>query len=241
MLQQLGFGRRWCTVLCLLLSTSSTQVLVNGEQGDLILHQRGLRQGDPLSPMLFILVMDILNSLISYASREGLLQPLAVPQAQHRISIYANNAILFLRPAENDIYLVKQLLEIFGHASGLKTNLEKSPVTPIQCSDDDLRLISDLVPCEVKNFPINYLGIPLNIRKPTKAELQPLVDKVANNLPSWKAMQMNKAGRLITVKVVLSAIPIYLLIALDMPKWVIKALDKRRREFLWKGQEQARW
>jgi hypothetical protein len=102
-LQQLGFGRRWCNLLCLLLSTSSTQVLVNGEHGDLILHQRRLRQGDPLSPMLFILVMDILNSLISYASREGLLQPLAVPQAQHRISIYADDAILFLRPAENDI------------------------------------------------------------------------------------------------------------------------------------------
>jgi hypothetical protein len=56
--------------------TASTRVLVNGEPGDLILHQRGLRQGDPLSPMLFILVMDVLNFLIKRAADLGLLLPL---------------------------------------------------------------------------------------------------------------------------------------------------------------------
>jgi mannosylglycoprotein endo-beta-mannosidase len=238
-LQQLGFGRRWCNLLCLLLSTASTHVLVNGELGDLIHYQQGLRQGDPLSPILFILVMDVLKSLVSHASCESLLQPLVAHHVQHWISFYADDVILFLRLTRNDICLIKHLLEVFGHASGLNTNLEKSSVTPIQRFDIELGVISDMVPCEIKNFPINYLGIPLNIRKPSKSELQPLVDKVANNLPSWKASQMNKAGRLITVKVVLSAIPIYRLIALDLRKWVFKAVDKRRRGFLWKGQEQA--
>jgi hypothetical protein len=60
-----------------LLATSSTQILLNGVPGDFIAHQRGLRQGDPLSPMLFILVMDVLALLVQRASEEGHLQPVS--------------------------------------------------------------------------------------------------------------------------------------------------------------------
>jgi len=77
-LKHLGFGQKWCNLLCLVLSTSSTRILVNGVPGDVIYHHRGLRQGGPLSPMLFILIMDVLNSLIRFAIQQQFLQPLAV-------------------------------------------------------------------------------------------------------------------------------------------------------------------
>ena len=76
-LQQLGFGQLWRDIISGLLSSSSTQVLLNGVPGDLIHHRRGLRQGDPLSPMLFILIMDVLGHMITKASSEGLLLPLS--------------------------------------------------------------------------------------------------------------------------------------------------------------------
>ena len=67
--------------------------------------------------------------------------------------------------------------------------------------------------CEIKDFPCTYLGLPLSIRKPSKTELLKLVDKVADNLLNWKASLTKRAGRLITVKVVLITLPIYLMIA----------------------------
>jgi hypothetical protein len=122
-LQQLGFGQIWRDIISGLLSSSSTQVLLNGVPGDHIHHRRGLRQGDPLSPMLFILVMDVLGHMIAKAANEGLLLPLSTRALQHRISIYADDVALFLRPEARDISIIMDILNLFGEASGLKTNL----------------------------------------------------------------------------------------------------------------------
>lgn len=69
--------------------------------------------------------------------------------------------------------------------------------------------------------------------------LLPLLDKVSDYLLGWKASLMNKPGRLVLVRVVLSAALVYHLIAMNLPKWFFKAIDKKRRGFLWKGCEQA--
>ena len=111
----MGFGISWCTLIANLLKTASTQVILNGEPSKFIYNQRGLRQGDHLSPMLFILVMDVLNILFAQADMDGLLQPLNT--TGQCLSLYADDLALFIRPEEEDMLLTKSLLQIFSEAS----------------------------------------------------------------------------------------------------------------------------
>jgi hypothetical protein len=95
-LSYLGFGPVWRNMISNILVSSSTQVLLNGSPGIPIRHQRGLRQGDPLSPMLFVLVMDVLNSLFNLAERRGLLHSLEGANIRSRLSVYADDVVLFV-------------------------------------------------------------------------------------------------------------------------------------------------
>jgi hypothetical protein len=189
-LQHLGFGPVWCSVLSKLLCSSSTRVLVNGEPGGLIFHQRVLRQGDPLSPLLFILVMDVLNTLVLKASEQGLLQPLmdgARRQRGQRISLYADDVVLFLQPQPTELSLVKDILRVFGEASGLVTNFSKCSFTPITCGGHEIQSVQQLFPCSMVHFPCKYLGLPLSVKKLPKVVFYSLVEAIADRLPGWKA------------------------------------------------------
>lgn len=122
-LKRLGIGQIWCDVISGLLASSSTQVLPNGSPGDKIAYRRGLRQGDPLFPVLFILVMDVLDYMFKKASEDDLLHPLARRALQHRVCPYADDAVIFLRPLTADMEITLDILRLFGEASGLQTNI----------------------------------------------------------------------------------------------------------------------
>jgi hypothetical protein len=234
------FGPFWCNLLSKLLKSSSTRVLVNnGEPGDLICHQCGLRQGDMLSPMLFILVMDILNSLISKASEQGLLQPIMRQGHGQRVSIYADDVVLFLKPCMEELFLVKEILKIFGTASGLVMNVRKCSITPIQCEEQDME-VQDSMPCNVVEFPCKYLGLPLSSKKLAKNDFLSLIDRIADYLQGSKVVLMHPTGRVALIRVVLTAVPIHHFIVVQCPKWVHKAINKIINAFLWKGHREVK-
>jgi hypothetical protein len=133
-------------------------VLVNGEPEKLIYHQRDLQQGDPLSPMFFIIVMDVLNSLILKDSEQGLLQPILRQGVGQRVSLYVDDVMLFLQPRMEEFLLIKEILQVFGATSGLVTNVRKCSVTPIQCKEEDMTVVQDAMPCNVVEFPCKHLG-----------------------------------------------------------------------------------
>jgi hypothetical protein len=84
------------------------------------------------------------------------------------------------------------------------------------------------------------LGLPVSDKKLGRRDLLQWVDKIANRLPGWKAPLLNLAGRTTLVRFMLSAIPVYLFIAMNVPKWVICAIDKIRQGFLWKGRKDVK-
>ena len=151
--------------------------------------------------------------LVDHTVRKNLLRPISAQYAKHQASFYADDVVQLIHPTSAGVCIIMELLEIFGHASGLKTYMQNSSITPIGCSDAEPAVICEVMPCHLKEFPCTYLGLPLTIRKPTKTELQPLIDKVANSLPGWQASLMNRARHLITDCVVLTYIPIYQMIA----------------------------
>lgn len=157
-----------------------------------------------------------------------MLQPLTRGSAGQRISLYADDVALFIRPVENEMNLTTSILEVFGGASGLHINFQKSCAIPIRCEEVETTAISTLT-CSLAEFPCTYLGVPISDRKLRKSDLMPWVEKIGDKLPSWKANLMNTAGRATWVRFVLSALPIHVLIALNVPKWFIKAINKIRR------------
>jgi exonuclease III len=237
LLARIGFPTRWRDWIATLLFTSSTRIMLNGVPNRPIKHGRGLRQGDPLSPLLFVIAMDPLQKLLECATEDGHLSRLRGRTTQLRVSMYADDTAIFIKPTRADVLSLTRLLELFGNASGLTTNFQKSTILPIRCEGINLSEVLAGSPASVSSFPTKYLGLPLSDRRLKRVDFQPLVDKSVNKITLWNGRQINQAGRLTLVKAVLTAQAVYFLTALRAPNGVLNEIDRQRRKFLWAGTE----
>lgn len=105
--------------------------------------------------MLFVLVMDAFNLIVQRASEERVLQSLSSRDLHHRISLYVDDAVVFLRLDVVDIGAIKGILHLFGETSSLKTNIQKSIVYLIHCGGEDLAIVQASLPCQLSEFPCN--------------------------------------------------------------------------------------
>jgi hypothetical protein len=142
-MQHLGFGLNWRNWISSLWCSASSSFLLNGEFGRRILHCRGVRQGDPLSPMLFLLPMGPLHILFKKAQESGLSSSLSKGSDSFRLSLYADDDAAFIKPTKMDLEATLSILQIFAEASGLFTNMNKIECYPIQCANINLDFISD--------------------------------------------------------------------------------------------------
>lgn len=215
-----------------LLSTSSSKVLVNGQPTRGIKHAKGLRQGDPLSPLLFILAIDPLQRIIEMAAQKGMLRPVLPKSAQLRCSLYADDTAIFADPSSAELQRLYRILEFFGECSGLKVNISKTEIYPIRLQDNIIHQLIHNFPGKICKFPGKYLGLPFHTRKLRKIEVQPLLDKIGERLPGWKGRLLSTSGRETLVKTVLTSQPIYHMTVFPEQKWIIRKIDRLRRSFL---------
>jgi hypothetical protein len=206
--------RRWVAIL---LYTASTKVSVNGVPGSKICHARGLRQGDPISLMFFVMVMEVLTALIRLACSEQMLSPIPGVFPLQRLSVFADDAVLFVKPLPSDLLSVRYILDVFGHASGLRINYRKTSATMIRGTARDRNLARNMLRCAIVPFPIRYLGLQLALRPLTKAEWQPVLDRVIEFIPAWQRGLIQKQGRSVLIKSVIAAKPVHHLLVADAP------------------------
>jgi hypothetical protein len=174
-----------------------------------------------------------LQRILNIATEDGILSPLRGRYAKLRLSLYADDAVIFLNPVQGEVTTLFNILEQFGNASGLKLNVAKCLVAPIRCLGLDLDQILQPFAGQRVSFPITYLGLPLTLGRLRLVHVQSIINKTRTKLAGWQGRLLDIAGRRELVRLVLSAIPIYLMSALKVPKQLTEDIDKARRRFLW--------
>jgi hypothetical protein len=160
------------------LASSSSRILLNGILGQSIKHERGLRQGDPISSMLFILAMNPLQRILHLTVEKGILHNVSPRSKGIKASLYVDDVAIFVKPTKQDISALKEILEMFGQSTGLCTNMQKTEVFPISCHDLVLEDILEGFLAPIKSFPCHYLVLPLHLKRLRKIDFMPLLDMV---------------------------------------------------------------
>jgi hypothetical protein len=119
---------------------------------------------------LFILAMDPLQNILDKATEIGLLTPIGANPVKMRMSLYADDVILFMRPIATDVTNLHPLLNLFGKARGLCTNILKSEIYPIRCEGINIHEIFGDFQAQRVEFPCSYLGLSLRVGRVRRAD-----------------------------------------------------------------------
>lgn len=234
-LSQMGFPDRWRMWISSCVSSAAASILLNGSPSPPFKLHKGLRQGDPLSPFLFVLVVEALNLLMKKATSlklwEGLQTSKNGPTLSHLQ--YADDTIIFCHPSLQSLTNIRNTLILFNLASGLKVNFHKSALYGINVCSNWLSMAAKEIQCKVGHFPFVYLGLPIGGSPSRLSTWEPIITRIQSKLATWKSKLLSIGGRLTLIKSSLSNLPLYFMSLFPIPQGVIEKFNKIQRNFLW--------
>ena len=238
-----GFPQVLVNLIMSCVMASNLSILWNGSKLENFSPTRGLRQGDPMSPYLFVLCMEKLARMIQMKVDERSWHPILLSRQGPAIShlLFADDVLLFCKVKKSQVRVVLETLDKFCNMSGLKVSLEKSrafcsPKIPRSKRESigrltSIRFVSDLG---------RYLGVPILKGRVKRATFNLIIEKITTRLATWKSKLLNKVGKLYLAQSVISAMPIHTMQALWLPDGVCRDIDKLTRGFLWGRKEHSK-
>ncbi|XP_071695601.1 uncharacterized protein [Rutidosis leptorrhynchoides] len=244
-----GFPRKMIKWIMACVTTTSFSININGELHGFFRGKRGLRQGDPLSPYLFTLVMEVLTLMIkrNINRSPGFKFHPKCDKLKIVNICFADDLFIFSHANSASVQIIRDSLEEFKRCSGLVPSLPKSTAFFCNVADPIKSNILMLLPFEEDKLPVRYLGVPLVSSRLMYRDCKILVERVKNKVDNWMNKFLSFAGRVQLITSVLTAMQIYWCSVFILPDMIIKDIEKLLRGFLWcqgpmkRGKAKVKW
>ncbi|XP_021980171.1 uncharacterized protein LOC110876303 [Helianthus annuus] len=222
----MGFHNKWCSWVMGILKSENSSVLVNGSPTFTFRCEKGMRQGDLLSPFLFLVVMEALSCMIDNAKSAGAIRGISTPNNGPNIAhlFYADDAIVMGNWSRAELLNIVRILRCFFLCSCLKINIDKSNLYGIGVGLGEIGDLANVIGCKPDCPPFKYLGLIVGANMNRVANWLPVIDTFRARLSNWKSRLLSIGGSVVLIKSVMESLPTYYFFLYKAPKKVILIL-----------------
>ena len=242
-LLRMDFHETWVAMIMQCITTVSYSIMVNGEPKGLIHPSRGLRQGDPLSPFLFLFCAEGLNALLTQAARTGEIRGYSICRSGPKIThlFFADDCLLFCRATSFECEKIQNILAWYEVASGQQVNSDKTMAffsrNTSKAIQGELQILSR-VPV-IRNYE-KYLGLPSFVGRQKKVCFNQIKERIWAKMQGWKEKLLSQAGKDVMIKAVIQSILTYSMSVLRLPIGLLKDIEVMIRKFWWGCSENSK-